>query len=137
MHTVKLSKTFLFQAIQFSQTVLFQTIQFCISIWPIDRTLSGATTPGQSEPGGDSNEEVLRITQSPNITGISPWDCLVLYTGDLLVGSYPSAEMQSVYSTTPADWARIFFMMKFEKHFVEYIKQRNLSVIFKKISKSY
>ena len=39
-------------------TVLFQTIQFSISaqlssIWPIDRTLSGATTPGQSRPGSD------------------------------------------------------------------------------------
>ena len=32
VYTVKLSKTFLFQAIQFSQTVLIQTIQFSISI---------------------------------------------------------------------------------------------------------
>ena len=32
MYTDKLSKTFLFQAIQFSQTVLIQTIQFSISI---------------------------------------------------------------------------------------------------------
>ena len=31
------------------------------SIWPIDRTLLGATTPGQSEPGSDGNEGVLRI----------------------------------------------------------------------------
>ena len=30
-YTVYLSKTFLFQAIQFSQTVLIQTIQFSIS----------------------------------------------------------------------------------------------------------
>ena len=48
-------KTFLFQAIQFSQTVLFQTIQFRISmqfssIQPIDRALSGATSPDQSGP---------------------------------------------------------------------------------------
>ena len=35
----------------------------------------------------------------------SPSDCLVLYPGHLLVGSYPSAEMQSVYSTVPTDWA--------------------------------
>ena len=27
----------------------------------IDRTLSGATTPGQSELGGESNDGVLRI----------------------------------------------------------------------------
>ena len=31
------------------------------SIWPIDRTLTGAITPGQSEPGSDGNEEVLNI----------------------------------------------------------------------------
>ena len=41
------------------QTVLFQTIQFSISIQsnsirPIDRTLSGATTPEQSGPGSDT-----------------------------------------------------------------------------------
>ena len=46
--------------------VLFQTIQFIISIqfssiWPIDRTLSSATIPGQSGPGSDGNEGVLRI----------------------------------------------------------------------------
>ena len=32
-----------------------------ISIWPIDMTISGATTPGQSEPGSDGNEGVLCI----------------------------------------------------------------------------
>ena len=31
------------------------------SIWPIDRTLSGATILGQSEPGSNGNEEVLHI----------------------------------------------------------------------------
>ena len=31
--------------------ILFQTMQF---IWPIDRTLTGPTTPGQSEPGSDA-----------------------------------------------------------------------------------
>ena len=46
--------------------ILFQVIQIRIStflsfIWPIDRTLSGATTPGQSGPGSDGNEGVLRI----------------------------------------------------------------------------
>ena len=97
-----MSKTFLFQAIKFCQTVLIQTIQFSISIvfvhtqlniktvlfqtiqfsistqfnsiWSIDRTLSGATTPGQSWPGsvamkvaadgtiyGDRNETINHI----------------------------------------------------------------------------
>ena len=31
------------------------------SIWPIDRTLSGATTPAESGLGGDGTEGVLRI----------------------------------------------------------------------------
>ena len=35
-------------------------------------------------------------------------DCLVSYPGHFLRESYPSAEMQSVYSTAPADWATIF-----------------------------
>ena len=35
------------------------------SIWPIDSTLSGATTLGQSGPGSDDNEAVLHIPQTP------------------------------------------------------------------------
>ena len=67
-----------------SKTVLFQTIHSSISmhfssIWPIDRALSGATTPGQSGSGSDSNEGVLCIPQSSSITGTSPSDCLVSY----------------------------------------------------------
>ena len=30
-------------------------------IWVLDRTLSGATTPGQSKPGKNGNEGVLHI----------------------------------------------------------------------------
>ena len=53
----------------------FQSIQFSISaqfssIWPIDRTLSGATTLGQSGPGSDSNEGVLCFSQSSSIKQI-------------------------------------------------------------------
>ena len=47
------------------------------SIWPIDKTLSGATTPGQSEPGSNGNEGVLHIPQSSSITGALLSDCLV------------------------------------------------------------
>ena len=93
-----------------SKTVLLQTIQFNIStefssVSPIERTLSSATILGQSEPGGDGNEGVLRIPQSSSITGISPSDCLVSYPWTLIGGrgSYPFAEKQSVYSTAPAD----------------------------------
>ena len=53
------------------------------SIYPIDRALSGATTPGQSGPGSDGNEGVLRVLQSSSITGTSPSDCLVSNPGHL------------------------------------------------------
>ena len=49
------------------------------SIWPIERAISGATTPGQSGPVSDGNDGVLHIPQSSSITGTSPSDCLVLY----------------------------------------------------------
>ena len=68
------------------KTVVFQIIQFSIviqftSIWPIDRTLSGATTLSQSEPGSDGNKGVLCIPQSTIITVATPSDCLVSYPG--------------------------------------------------------
>ena len=65
----------------------------------------GATTPGQSGPGSNGNKGVLLIPQSSSSTGTSPSDCLVSYTGHSLGRSYHSAEVQSVYSTAPADWA--------------------------------
>ena len=63
------------------QTVLFQTTQFSIStqfssIWPIDRILSGVTTPSQNGPGSGDIEGVLHIPQSFRV---SPSDCLVPY----------------------------------------------------------
>ena len=55
------------------------------SIWPINRTLSVATTIGQSGSGSNGNEEVLHIPQSSR-TGASLSDCLVSYPGHLLAG---------------------------------------------------
>ena len=74
------------------QTVLFQTIQFRIShlftlslnVKRFYSTLSGATTPSQSGPGSNSNEEVLRIPQNSSITAGSPLGCLMSYPGHLL-----------------------------------------------------
>ena len=91
--------------------VLFQTIQFSIRwqfsfIWPIDRTISGATTPGECGPGNDGNKGVLHIPQSSSITGTSLSDCLVPYLAQSLEEFYPSAEMQLVYSAAPVDWAK-------------------------------
>ena len=70
----------------------------------MDRALSGTTILGQSGPGSNGNEGALRISQSSSFTRVSLSDCLVSYPGHSLgVGSYPSAEGQSVYSTAPAD----------------------------------
>ena len=127
-------KIFLFQAIQFSLVkALIQTIQSCISIvfvctllnikivpfqavqfsistqfssiWPIDRTLSGATTPGQSGTGSNGNEGVLLIPESNSITGTSPSDCLVSHPGHSLGKSYPPAEEPTEQGDN--DWWRI------------------------------
>ena len=48
-----------------SMTHLFWTSHMWISsIWPIDRILSGATTPGQSGLGRNGNERVPHIPQA-------------------------------------------------------------------------
>ena len=72
-----------------SKTALFQEIQFSIrtkfsSIWLINRTLSDATTPNQSGPGSEGNEGVLRIPQNSSITGTSSLDFFVQYPGHSL-----------------------------------------------------
>ena len=48
-------------------------------IWPIDKTLSGATTLGQSGPRSDDKEGALCIPQSSSITGTSLSDCFMSY----------------------------------------------------------
>ena len=88
-------------SVQFSISTQFSSIS------PIDKTLSNATTLGQSGPGSNGNERVICIPQSSSITGASPSDCFVSYPEHLLRESYPSAELQLVYSIAPADWARV------------------------------
>ena len=56
------------------------------SIWPIDRTLSSATTPSQSGPESNGKEGVLHIPQNSSITGASLSDCLVSYPEQSLMG---------------------------------------------------
>ena len=41
-----------------------------------------------------------------SITGTSSSDCLVLNQGQSYGKSYSSADMQTVYSTAPAKWAK-------------------------------
>ena len=73
------------------------------SILTTDKTLSGATIPGQSAPRSDGSEEVLCIPQSSSITGISSSDCLMTYPGHSLEWRLPLCrEMQLGYST--ANW---------------------------------
>ena len=90
---VSISKTVLYQTIQFSISTQFKYQNSSISstlstqisfIQPIDRALSEDNFPSQSEPGSDSNEGVLHIPQSSSITGSSLSVCLVSYTGHLL-----------------------------------------------------
>ena len=45
-------------------------------IWSINRTLSGATPPGQSRVGKYDNEGLFRIPHSFILTGMSPSDSL-------------------------------------------------------------
>ena len=75
-------------------------------IWPIDRTLSGATTPGQSGPGSDWIEGELSIRLSSGITEVSASDCLMSYSRLIGGVSYPYSEIQSVYSAIPVDWGK-------------------------------
>ena len=75
-----------------------------VSVWPIDRTLSGVTTSDLSGPGGKVSEGVLCIPKSFRITGALLLDSKVSYPGHLFGrGSYSPSEMQSVYSTALAD----------------------------------
>ena len=53
------------------------------SIWPIDKTLFGATTLGQSGPESNENEGGLGIPQSSIITEALLSGCLVSYLGHL------------------------------------------------------
>ena len=75
---------------------------------PYVGSLSGATAPGQSEPGSEGNEGVLRIPQSCIITGTSPSDLFSVISRTLIGRrSYPFAEKQSVYFTASTDWASL------------------------------
>ena len=86
-----------------STTVLFQIIQFSISaqlssIWLIDRTLSGDTTPSWCGPGSVGSEGVLCIPPNSSITGTSTSGCLVSYPGhSLWVLPPPPREAVSIF----------------------------------------
>ena len=73
----------------------------------MDRTLSGDTTPGQSEPWSDG-----KLKGSLHSPKLQHYRNLAIRSFSVVPGhsirvSYASAEMQSVYSTVPADWAEM------------------------------
>ena len=80
--------------------IQFSVITPFSSIWPINRTLSGATTPGQSGPDSDGNEGGLRIPQNSSITEASPSDCLVSYL-DTCCGSLTPQQRCSWFILQP------------------------------------
>ena len=57
------------------------------SVWPIDKTLSGTTSPGQSGLSSDGNKGILHTSKSSSVTETSPSDCLVPYLQNALEGS--------------------------------------------------
>ena len=65
--------------------------------------LSGTTTPSQSGLGSNGNKGALCIPQNSSITAATPSDCLVSYSGHSLEESYPSTEMQLVFTAGPAN----------------------------------
>ena len=81
------------------QTVLISNS----SIWLIDRTLSGATTPGPSGPKTNGNEMVLHIPQNSK-TEASRSDYFISYPVYPLGMYYSSAELHLVYTACPLDW---------------------------------
>ena len=102
MHTVRWFQLLSYNSHNSTSVICLHTV---CSIWPIDRTLSGATTPGQSGPESNGNEGVFCIFQI-STAGASPSDNLMSYPGHSLgVESYFSIEMQSVYSNALETWA--------------------------------
>ena len=66
----------------------------------------GTTTAGQSGSGSNGNEEVLHIPEKyQNWSLINRWFSVISKTLIEVGKFYSPAEMQSLYSTAPADWA--------------------------------
>ena len=85
LHTVKWFQILLYNSHDLTSVICLHTV---CSIWPIDRTLSGATNLGQGGPGRDGNEEVLHIPQICK-AGASPSNGLMSYWRHSLVGILP------------------------------------------------
>ena len=80
---------------------------------PIDRNISGVTTPGQSWPRSDGNKGVLCIPQSSSVTGVLPSDflCHILdihWTSLTPQQRYSKCILQAKPTVLPRDWGISF-----------------------------
>ena len=119
--------TVLFLTIQFSvsyclHSVKYQTVLFDPQIRPYQ------VLPPQARV--DQRAMAIKLyvmsSQSASITGASPSDYLMLYPGQSFGwGSYSTAEMQSVYSTAPGDWAGLGWAVQGSKIYQTKGKSKN------------
>ena len=71
-------------------------------IWPIDRTLSDATTPCSCGPGSDDNERYSAFPKAPALP--EPHYQINMISRTFIGVVFPLCRDQSVYSATPANW---------------------------------
>ena len=90
-------KTFLFQAIRFCQTIQFSISMLLVQFNPYQ------VQPRRAKMELGAMARGTPHSQSSCITVTSPSDCLMSYQDTRWGGSYPSAEVLSVYSTAPAN----------------------------------
>ena len=80
LHTVKCFQVLRYSSRNLTSVICLHTVG---SIWPIDMTLSGATTLGLSRPDSNGNEGVYHIPQISKLQA-SPSDCSMTYPGHWL-----------------------------------------------------
>ena len=125
-------KTVILQIIQSSISHLFA---HSLNLKHFYLTLSGVTTLGQSESKSHGNEGVFRIPESSSIIRASPSDCLMSYIRTLIRGgqSYPSAEIELVHSTAPANWDTLsFWFNKFYKYSISTSAEWQVDILLNK-----
>ena len=105
LHTVKMINV-LFLTIQFSICHLFAHIlNSQSSIGGKDRAHQELPPRVREDLRAMATTKHSMFLRAP-LTGASPSDCLMSYPKHSLEESYSFADMQSVYFTVPADWAR-------------------------------
>ena len=108
-HTVKWFQVLLYNRHNLTSVICLHTV---CSIWPIDRTQSGARIPGESEPGSNGKDGVLYILQSSKAWA-SPSDTACSNKRlPILELSYQCSQ-KYVFPSSKADWIPIFFVYWF------------------------